>query len=431
MPITITCQCQKSFQAPDLLAGRTVKCPNCARPLEIPHLPDHSDLFDELADLAAAADFAPPAGAVPARRGAGLGAAPHALTLHRPARSVPLGLIAGGGVAAVTVVALIVVLVAAGPDRSERRSVADAPSDVQPSNVGPAVPAATRPLVRSNAGPASQSESGPNASTPPEHATVGGESPLVGGLQMLTRRFTGASGAASPGNASAVAAAPAAGHFDAKLRPSLLAWHASGKLVSTRRAGDAEMYELHYGWMVGLLPHLGYQEHFDDFDFDKPWHDKANLEHAAREIPEFLNPADSRKQYEGYRYGGMALTHFVGVSGVEDGRNVVAATLPRSDSRAGIFGYEDIAKPAEIKDGTSRTLMLIGSGELACPWVQSGGSTVRGARQPYFGELTGFGTSGGPGKGALGVMADGSVRWIEGGVDPQVFRAMCTIGGGE
>jgi len=151
-------------------------------------------------------------------------------------------------------------------------------------------------------------------------------------------------------------------------------------------------------------------------------------------LPEFLNPADDRKVYVGYPYGGLALTHFVGVSGIEDikdGRNFVAAKLPRSDPRAGVFGYEDIAKINEIRDGTSNTIMIIGSGELACPWVQSGGSTIRGARAPYFGELTGFGSKSDRGKGAIAMMADGSVRWISADVDEQVFRAMCTIAGGE
>lgn len=36
MPIPVRCACGKSIAAPDNLAGRTVKCPACSKPLEIP-----------------------------------------------------------------------------------------------------------------------------------------------------------------------------------------------------------------------------------------------------------------------------------------------------------------------------------------------------------------------------------------------------------
>jgi hypothetical protein len=36
MPIKVTCACGQSFAAKDELAGRTVKCPKCSRPLAIP-----------------------------------------------------------------------------------------------------------------------------------------------------------------------------------------------------------------------------------------------------------------------------------------------------------------------------------------------------------------------------------------------------------
>ena len=36
MPIKVTCACGQSFAAKDELAGRTVKCPKCSRPLTIP-----------------------------------------------------------------------------------------------------------------------------------------------------------------------------------------------------------------------------------------------------------------------------------------------------------------------------------------------------------------------------------------------------------
>lgn len=434
MPITVTCQCKKSFQAPELLAGKTVKCPNCASPLTIPRPAAQDDLFDDLADLAAAAEFAPSADHRLGGSGGGLGSP---LQLHRPSKSLPWVPIVGGGIAAVAVLIVLLVVFLGGGGEGRRTAENNAPQS------GPSQPAeAANGSSRSDGArdnSAATVRPRPKRTTP--SPTAGGPAPQASGQvngaspgsslfgdigSAIARRLTGGSSTSEQSVNSNLS-----GHLDPKLRPALLQWHSGGKLTSTRRSGDSDMHELHYGWMVGLLPHLGYQDHYDKFDFEKPWHDEANLEHASREIPEFLNPADSRKEYEGYRYTGMALTHFVGVSGVEDRRNVVAAALPRSDPRAGIFGYEDIAAPREIKDGTSRTLMMIGSGELACPWVQSGGSTIRGARQPYFGDLTGFGTNGGPGKGAIAVMADGSVRWINADVDPQVFRAMCTINGGD
>jgi hypothetical protein len=36
MPIKVTCQCGQSFAAKDELAGKTVKCPKCTKPLKIP-----------------------------------------------------------------------------------------------------------------------------------------------------------------------------------------------------------------------------------------------------------------------------------------------------------------------------------------------------------------------------------------------------------
>ena len=57
--------------------------------------------------------------------------------------------------------------------------------------------------------------------------------------------------------------------------------------------------------------------------------------------------------------------------------------------------------------------------------------SIRGAREPYFGGVTGsqFGTRGQ--QGAIALMADGSVRLIPSSVDPKVFRNLCTIHGGE
>lgn len=183
--------------------------------------------------------------------------------------------------------------------------------------------------------------------------------------------------------------------------------------------------------MCALLPHLGYEEIYNKIDFKRPWTEDPNLSRTRAVIPQFLSPGDNRRQWKGAPFQGLGLTHFVGMSGVEDGRNVLAADLPRSDPRAGIFGYKGVARQSEITDGTSNTIMLLGSGELAAPWVQGGGATIRGAREPYFDKLSGFGSKSGPKPGVTTMFADGSVRHISADIDPKLFRALCTIHGGE
>lgn len=189
-----------------------------------------------------------------------------------------------------------------------------------------------------------------------------------------------------------------------------------------------------YSWLTQLLPHLGHDDVYRKFDFGKGWHTGANLQLTGNVIPEFLDPANPQQHMKSFRFveqRGPALTHFVGMSGVEDKRNLVAASLPRSDPRAGIFGYNEVAKPADVTDGTSQTILLIGSGRVMGPWVEGGGATIRGAREPYFDEISGFSSASMNGGGAIAAMADGSVRRISKDIDPAVFRALCTMHGAE
>ena len=210
-------------------------------------------------------------------------------------------------------------------------------------------------------------------------------------------------------------------------------WHGDSraKLVGVMKVGDDTRVNIqaHYSWMHNILPFIGHQDIYDKFDLNKPLHDKANMKYGVLLVPEFLVPGNPKQRWDGYPFDHFALTHFVGMSGVEDSRNLVAGKLDRSDPRAGVFGYDRIANMAEITDGTSNTVMVIGVGELANPWVMGGGATIRGARQPYFDKLSGFASHGQ--NGPIAMMADGSVRVISPNIDPAVFRAMCTIHGAE
>jgi hypothetical protein len=181
--------------------------------------------------------------------------------------------------------------------------------------------------------------------------------------------------------------------------------------------------------MTELLPYVGYEQTYKKFDFSQTWMATYNAPYAQVVIPPFLNPADPRATWDGHGPT-LGATHFAGMSGVENRRNEVAAELPRTDPRAGIFGYDKVARFSDISDGQSQTIMMIGTGEVVAPWVQGGGATIRGARQPYFDKYTGFGSRGVK-SGAYVLFADGSARVISATVDPEIFKAMCTIHGAE
>ena len=203
------------------------------------------------------------------------------------------------------------------------------------------------------------------------------------------------------------------------------------RLLGIRRVGTISNPAAHFSWMTGLLPYLDHQDVYDRIDFNQPVTSRVNLQAGGTKIPEFVNPQDDHQTWKGFPLEGLALSHFAGMSGVEDARNVVAAKLPRSDPRAGVFGYDEVARPSDITDGTSQTIMIVGTGAMANPWIMGGGGTIRGAREPLFDGVTGLGTKGLAGGGTLAVMADGSVRHVSAKIDPRVFKAMSTIHGAE
>jgi hypothetical protein len=214
-------------------------------------------------------------------------------------------------------------------------------------------------------------------------------------------------------------------------------------------------------WLVDLLPYLGAGEyaslrrHIND---QQSWRDKSkesagkssrdkvemnNLVAAETLIPYFL-AGKSPETTWWVSYPGMELpvasTHFVGVAGVGlDAANYVPND-PAVAKKIGVFGYDRITRLEDIKDGLENTIVMLQvPTDVKAPWLAGGGATIRGVPetdpiQPFVCpgvEYTGPNDAFKGKQGTLAIMADGKVRFIAKDMDPEKFKAMCTIAGGE
>ncbi|MCS6976278.1 MAG: DUF1559 domain-containing protein [Gemmatales bacterium] len=185
-----------------------------------------------------------------------------------------------------------------------------------------------------------------------------------------------------------------------------------------------------------LLPFLGDDRYYELYDATKPdksWRDPENARVGRVAVPHFLNPATGNffTKVRGIDHP-MAVTHFVGMAGVGPD----APFYDKKDPRAGIFGYDRQASKSDITDGASYTILLIQNDPAVCgPWIAGGGSTVRGTSltgDRDVGHRGGFISTDHNGKpGVWVMMADGSIRFLSKSVDPQAFKAMCTMAGGD
>ncbi|MEX2174080.1 MAG: DUF1559 domain-containing protein [Pirellulaceae bacterium] len=407
------------MRAPESLRGRSVPCPACQTTLHIPAADGGAIDLLNLDPLA----LGPLSAGVPA---GGLLHQPlgrHASAEDASHTWVMIAAVGGGGVVVLLLLAMIVTSsfggrkrVAITPEpkpapalRPALKGGATAPSAPAPAPVIPPPPAAPLPAPPLPAPPVAPTASPESKAAAPQNSLSPFGSKTGGGFQEVE------------------------GVPLARLPAALQAWHGQPgvKLSGLNPAGPEGNPVAHLSWMTELLPFLGHDAIYHKLDRSKPLSEATNFEVGAEVIAEFQNPADGRTRFEGFPFDGMALTHFAGMSGVEDARNVVAAKLPRSDPRAGVFGYDAVARFDAITDGTSQTIMVVGSGRLANPWIMGGGATIRGAREPLFHDVSGLGSKGLSSPGTIVVMADGSVRQISANVDPRVFRAMCTIHGAE
>lgn len=206
------------------------------------------------------------------------------------------------------------------------------------------------------------------------------------------------------------------------LKQLLLAMHNYHDVYRHFPAGtvkdSAEEVDDRLSWIVSILPFIEQQALYEQLDQKDGWKSDANSDWTGFNIEMLTNPAEPNRR-EG-------VTHYVGMAGI--GKD--AANLKVDDPGAGIFGYNRQTRMRDIKDGTSNTIAITEASDGFGPWAQGGRSTIRGlTEEPYINGPDGIGS---PFPGGMNAgISDGSVRFISENIDPEVFKALITISGGE
>ena len=153
-------------------------------------------------------------------------------------------------------------------------------------------------------------------------------------------------------------------------------------------AGTHINAKLDYGdrlsWYVAVLPWLDFQRPSDVVEPDGRWNEGVNKALSLVHIDgtHCLNQDAST--------AGLVPASYIGIAGV----GTDAPLLPKSDPRAGIFGYDRVCSLADIKDGVANTMLLAETAKVSGSWLQGGPATVRGldpAQKPYLGPNRQFG----------------------------------------
>jgi prepilin-type processing-associated H-X9-DG protein len=187
-------------------------------------------------------------------------------------------------------------------------------------------------------------------------------------------------------------------------------------------------------WLVEVLPFMEQDDLYGRIDRAAGWDAAAHAPAVQAPLKGLQCPDWGRESAPGPAY----LTPYLGVAGV----GADAPSLPAGDRKAGVFGYDRRTALADVKDGASNTLLIWESARDNGPWSRGGPATLRGldpADRPYLGTGRPFGGphfaenslfQHGRSIGCNAAMADGSVRFLQEAIGPQVLEALATIADG-
>lgn len=183
--------------------------------------------------------------------------------------------------------------------------------------------------------------------------------------------------------------------------------------------GSMDDQQQRLSWLAKLESEYGVAA--PPVDWSAKWNAVENDEFIRRRITPYDNPLIERRAGEDR----LPASHFAGISGVGPD----AASLPISDPRAGIFGWNRQTRLSDIKDGTANTMLVAGVADDLGSWAHAGKSTMRGfTQEPYVNGPDGFST--GQKDSMVVLMADGSVKTLQASIEPVIIRRMAAMSDG-
>jgi hypothetical protein len=204
-------------------------------------------------------------------------------------------------------------------------------------------------------------------------------------------------------------------------------------------AGTSLPVEQRLSFNALLLPYLECSDVYRKLAQDEPWDSPRNAEAVSNyQTKVFRCPGLLQARQSEPPWDGNAPTNYIGVAGI----GLDAASLPLDDPRIGMLGYERQLRITAVKDGTENTILMMESDRDPGPWIRGGPSTLRGidiADRPITGENRAFGGTHRPSDtffskrptGSNILLADGSVRYTNDTIDPDVLAGLATAAGGE
>lgn len=189
---------------------------------------------------------------------------------------------------------------------------------------------------------------------------------------------------------------------------------------------------LQIAWSVFILPQLEQEAVYNKFYFNRAYDHADNKEVTSFVLSVYLCPSTNRFTSDRTKQKTVAGRGAIDYGGIYGAKSPLDGKPPGGGALCWLYGSDFSVEIAQIRDGTSNTLMVAedsGRGDgMNGAWAD--GENIYHVGSPINAYQDNEIWSDHPG-GAHGLLADGSVRFLQNGMTFSVLQALCTRAGGE